>query len=181
MVLRVTFHVGGVGRGPVSRIADVAEQMECGAAERVAAFVRTRPGKAGHYVAGPAKAGHYTPGNLHARLLVRVARAFRDLRIARRERQAATIEDSPARDRREHVGQTFVVLVTAHAIGLYAHMRSCDERIGTDHLHIKQRDQDDDCCSAESNHDAPDTFAKWFGDRHVQTDVPYVRTDVSHD
>jgi len=83
MVLRVTFHVGGVGRGPVSRIADVAEQMECGAAERVAAFVRTRPGKAGHYVAGPAKAGHYTPGNLHARLLVRVARAFRDRRIAR--------------------------------------------------------------------------------------------------
>src|SRR5688572_28746754 len=87
MILRVALHVGGVGGGPVASVAHVAKQVERGAAERITA--RTR----------------YAAGNLHARLLVRIASALRDRLITGRERQAASVEDGPTRNRREHVGQ----------------------------------------------------------------------------
>ena len=55
MVLRVTLDVGGVRRRPISRVAHVAEQMECRAGKRIAALI----GPAALDVARARKAGHY--------------------------------------------------------------------------------------------------------------------------
>src|SRR5215208_1508276 len=144
VILRISFHVGGVGCRPVTSVAYVAEHMERGTAEWIAALVG--PAEAGHYIGAVVSAFRRTshaPGDLHAGLLVCVACAARDSAIASSKRQAAPIENSPARNRRQHAGQAFVVLVTAYAISLHAEMRPCDERIGTNHLHVEQRNQDD--------------------------------------
>src|SRR5688572_26571605 len=108
VILRVALHVGGVGGGPVASVAHVAKQVERGAAERITARILIGPAETGHYgvfVVSGCSRTRYAAGNLHARFLVRIASALRDRLITGRERQAAPVEDGPARNRREHVGQ----------------------------------------------------------------------------
>src|SRR5688572_27308718 len=141
--------------------------MERCTAEWVTARAFVSPAEAGHYTVSGSSRTRNASGDLDPGLLVPVARTAGNRWIASGERQPAPIEDGPARNRCEHVGQSFVVLIAANTVGLHTEMRPCNEHVGANHLYVEEHGKDDDRRGGKSRHDVPHAGAEGRGDlRH---------------